>query len=119
MTLGFAWLVFLAVSERTWFSRLLEARPLKAIGLWSYSLYLWHWYPCLLLAKAGVAIAGSNVLVQNVVLIGSLAILIPFSALSYRMLEAPYFRRGHTAAATPPAETLSGSTPLVDSVEAS
>jgi len=119
MTLGFAWLVFLAVSERNGFSRLLEVRPLKAIGLWSYSLYLWHWYPCLLLAKAGVWAAGSNVLVQNVVLIGSLAILIPLSALSYRMLEAPYLRRGRAPSGASTPETLAGSTSVVDSAEAS
>ncbi|WP_051356786.1 acyltransferase family protein [Azorhizobium doebereinerae] len=71
--------------------RLLGLAPLVAVGLISYSLYLWHW-PILALYKfhaghdpglaAGVALVGAAVLV---------------SVLSWRFVEMPFRRHGPAA----------------------
>jgi peptidoglycan/LPS O-acetylase OafA/YrhL len=55
-------------------------------------MYLWHWYPSLWIGRWLSASFGKTVLVQNAAMILSLALLVPLSALSYRWLEAPYFK---------------------------
>ncbi len=65
--------------------RLLTVRPMRAVGDWSYSFYLWHW-PALILAGAiwGPLSATSGL----VVLAGALAL----SAASYELVENPVRR---------------------------
>ncbi|WP_205471003.1 acyltransferase family protein [Nocardioides sp. SYSU D00038] len=66
--------------------RLLTVAPMRAVGDWSYSLYLWHW-PLLIFAGAlwgrPSGLYGAAVVVVAVVL----------AAASYRWVENP-FRRG-------------------------
>ncbi len=110
MTLGFAWLIWHVISKRSWLSTVLETRPMSAIGRWSYSLYLWHWYPCAALAWLGVREWGSSVLVQYLTLILSLVILVPVSAMSYAAFEKPYLRGRSRASTTPTGTALPNET---------
>lgn len=67
--------------------RLLSARPLVVVGLWSYSLYLWHW-PLLALDEA-LRFAPSPPAWR--VLLCLLAVLL--AAATYRFVEQPVRRR--------------------------
>jgi peptidoglycan/LPS O-acetylase OafA/YrhL len=68
-------------------SRLLSIRPMRAVGDWSYSLYLWHW-PLLWLPRLH---AGHRLgLTENLLLV---AAAIALSAATYRWVETP-FRSG-------------------------
>jgi peptidoglycan/LPS O-acetylase OafA/YrhL len=69
---------------------LLQLRPVRTIGLISYSLYLWHW-PLLALAKAYRLDAPT--LTDNLLLCGVAFIL---AALSYRYVETPFRRHQAT-----------------------
>ena len=62
----------------------LEFKPLRQIGLISYSLYLWHW-PLLAIARS------SNPSMTTRLLLCGLAFVL--AALTYRFVETP-FRRG-------------------------
>ncbi|MCW2814018.1 MAG: oatA [Nocardioides sp.] len=78
--------------EGVWPSRLLGVGPLRLVGDWSYSLYLWHW-PLLVLPataagrdlapwEAGLAVAAAFVL----------------AGLTYRYVETPWRRPRPTGA---------------------
>ena len=92
LTLGYSLILWNVVSSESIFQKLLSHTSVQAMGRWSYSLYLWHWWPCLWIGESLVNHFGSSPLTQNLALILSLAVLIPFSWLSYSFLEAPYFR---------------------------
>jgi peptidoglycan/LPS O-acetylase OafA/YrhL len=64
----------------------IELRPVRYVGLISYSLYLWHW-PLLALAKAYSM--DPPPLWANLLLCGAAFIL---AALSYRFVETPFRR---------------------------
>ena len=76
--------------------RTLASRPLVALGLASYSFYLWHepiivnlptrWFTTMSFAKSSAAIALSFV------------IAVPVAATSYFLLERPFNRLGHRIA---------------------
>jgi peptidoglycan/LPS O-acetylase OafA/YrhL len=66
--------------------RLLSHRWLAGIGRCSYSLYLWHIVPMLLLEKAGLGLSRP---VLGVLTVVATAVL---TALSYRFLEQPFLR---------------------------
>jgi peptidoglycan/LPS O-acetylase OafA/YrhL len=76
----------------------LDIRPLRAIGVRSYGLYLWHW-PVLVLAVALVP-SHDGVAVWAVPLT-ALAISVVATALSYRFVETPIRRRGFRVLAVP------------------
>jgi peptidoglycan/LPS O-acetylase OafA/YrhL len=82
------------VSARAGVSALLSLRPLRALGRWSYSLYLWHW-PLITLAAAHRG--GTLPLWERIALV---AAAVPLSALSYRFVETP-FRRSPALARKP------------------
>ncbi len=64
--------------------RALGVRPLRVVGDWSYSLYLWHW-PLLVIP---VQYLGHRLdLVEK---LGVLALAFVLSALSYRFVENPF-----------------------------
>jgi peptidoglycan/LPS O-acetylase OafA/YrhL len=65
--------------------RLLSLPPMRAVGDWSYSLYLWHW-PALILVGAAwrPATGWRGVLV--------IAAVVPLAALSYHFVENPVRR---------------------------
>lgn len=64
----------------------LNSRPLIAIGLWSYSIYIWHW-PIVV----GLAYFGYDGMLASVA--GVVATLL-LSALSYHTIEMPFRQPG-------------------------
>ncbi len=90
----------IAPSEQGAVSRLLASRPLVAIGLVSYSLYLWHW-PLLVLAREWL---GRELLTDESVAVLALCGLL--SALSWRFVEQPFRRRRGRAARPYPLSAL-------------
>lgn len=76
-------LIILSGSNRTFVARVLSTRPLVAIGLISYSLYLWHWPVLAFFKYATVGKLGGQQI--------SIALMIIFSLsyLSYRFVETP------------------------------
>ncbi|RVT86908.1 acyltransferase [Rhodobacteraceae bacterium CCMM004] len=67
----------------TWAARALSWRPAVAVGLISYSLYLWHW-PVLVLA--GQALARELTLAER---IGAVALSVVLAAATWRWVERP------------------------------
>lgn len=97
MTFGYALLMWNVLTCETLFQRGLSSPALLLVGRWSYSLYLWHWWPCYFICGWCVARWGSTAFTHLLSLALSLLVLVPFCAWSYRCLEAPYFRRRHAA----------------------
>jgi peptidoglycan/LPS O-acetylase OafA/YrhL len=64
---------------------LLSLRPARAVGDWSYSLYLWHWPALIIVSEAWRPATGW---------VGALVIafVVPVSALSYHFVENPVRR---------------------------
>lgn len=87
-TVGAA-LVILFASAETWTGRFLGARPLVAIGLMSYSAYLWHW-PLFVFARHK-----SVPSVPGRALMGALSVAaLALGYLSWRYVETPFRNRG-------------------------
>jgi len=64
--------------------RLLSLRPMRAVGDWSYSLYLWHW-PVLIIAARHL---GHDLgFVRTTV---AVAVVFVLSGLTYRFVEQPF-----------------------------
>lgn len=82
--LGSAGLI--AYGEDTKVGRLLSTRPMVALGLISYSLYLWHW-PVLMFLRYQL---GEG---HRVAMLGGLAVSIALGALSYKFVESPFRAR--------------------------
>jgi peptidoglycan/LPS O-acetylase OafA/YrhL len=76
--------------RRTLSSRVLGVAPMRMIGDWSYSLYLWHW-PAFILAPVALGRAMTGFEKGIAVLV-----VITLSAYSYRFVEQP-FRAGRPA----------------------
>ncbi|GIP26840.1 acyltransferase [Paenibacillus sp. J23TS9] len=70
--------------------RLMGLRPLRWLGVRSYSLYIWH-YPVIILTNPGVNTEGPDVLL----IIFQLALSLVLAALSYRFVEEPMRRGGY------------------------
>jgi len=98
LTFGCALMLWNVVSGPSWFARVLSSRPLRIVGRWSFSLYLWHWWPAWWISGALAARYGSSAVVQHTALALCLIVLLPVAALSYRLLELPYFRQRKLAA---------------------
>lgn len=81
--LGTALLIYAGMNSQPHVTRLLSTRPLVAIGLVSYSLYLWHW-PILSFARYHL---------DRALRWDEVSVLLAFSALaaflSYRFVEQP------------------------------
>ena len=86
--LGSALLIWLHSAGETPVRRVLASRPFVAIGLISYSLYLWHW-PVIVYAKVMFGpLTPATMLICATLSLG-------LAALSWRFVEQPF--RGHGA----------------------
>jgi peptidoglycan/LPS O-acetylase OafA/YrhL len=85
-TLGTA-LVLLAADERTWVARALSTRPFVAIGLISYSLYLWH-QPLLAFARIMSDGVPPKSLMLSLLLVAAV-----LAVLSWKFVEMPWRNR--------------------------
>ena len=63
--------------------RLLSARPLVALGLVSYGVYLWHWPVFVAVTPARTGLSGPGLLIARVVL------TLVAATLSYLLVERP------------------------------
>lgn len=91
---GYAIVILSALSFRSGIAKFLEFPLLTSIGKYSYSMYLWHW----LIAEWLTMLVKSKIdahpfLLVNFTFVLSVVLLVPVSALSYKLFEAPYFRR--------------------------
>ncbi len=66
--------------------RLLALRPLRWVGVISYSLYLWHWPVIVLMTRASIGWSGWPLLVAR------LGTMVALSCLSYYLVERPLRR---------------------------
>ena len=80
--------------------RLLSSRPMRYVGLLSYSLYLWHW-PVIVLMRWTTGIDAPW---QK---LAALAVASAMAVFSYRWVETP-LRRGRWIAARRPASVIAG-----------
>lgn len=85
-------LILLYARAGTRVATLLSARPLVAVGLISYSLYLWH-QPMLAFAR----IIGPSPDLSLDVAVALLLVSVPIAWLSYRFVETPFRRRDKTS----------------------
>jgi peptidoglycan/LPS O-acetylase OafA/YrhL len=70
--------------------RLLSWRPFVVIGLFSYSLYLWHWPLIVFQRTDGLLIPGSSGLASRLMLV---AVSIGIAYLSWQLVEKPFRSR--------------------------
>jgi peptidoglycan/LPS O-acetylase OafA/YrhL len=83
-----------------WIVRLLESPVFVAVGVASYSLFLWHYPVILWLREHGLTSgAGAVGLALNLLLVGAVAGAL--TALTYRYVERPALRRKRRARPTP------------------
>lgn len=66
-------------------ARVLSARPMRALGRWSYSIYLWHWPVIVIGGIIGVLPAPLPLRVAAVT-----AVTIALASLTYRFVERPF-----------------------------
>ena len=83
---------------RHWLPGLLDSRPLVAIGLVSYSLFLWHEPLTHWLREQGLTLAGTGGFVVNLVVLAIVTGLL--SWLTYRYVEVPAMSRRRRQAPT-------------------
>ncbi len=76
--------------KQTTAATLLSIAPMRMLGDWSYSLYLWHW-PVLIIPP--IALGRAMTVFEKVI---AVVVVITLSAYSYRFIEMP-FRAGRPA----------------------
>jgi peptidoglycan/LPS O-acetylase OafA/YrhL len=82
--------------------RLLESRPLVAVGIASFSVFLWHHPVIMWLSTHGLTVGGRGGLLVNLIVVALIVGVL--SALTYRFIERPALRRKRsTRKATAPA----------------
>jgi peptidoglycan/LPS O-acetylase OafA/YrhL len=79
-----------ALRPQSSFARVLSLKPLVAIGLISYGIYLWHWPIIVLLNQNEVHLTGWQLDVLQV------AVILGVSAASYFLIERPLRRRRYS-----------------------
>lgn len=79
-----------APGKETWSARALSVPPMRMVGDWSYSLYLWHW-PAIILPP--IALGREMTWLEKAV---AVLVVVTLSAYSYRYVEVP-FRTGRPA----------------------
>jgi peptidoglycan/LPS O-acetylase OafA/YrhL len=92
LTAGFGALLFHVITEQSWLQAILESPTLRFLGKISYSIYLWHSFFIFFLSGT---LSKLNLGVWNTAVGFLLVVLVcvPASYVSYRLLEAFYFKR--------------------------
>jgi peptidoglycan/LPS O-acetylase OafA/YrhL len=95
-----AGLILHAIGAPNIVSRILNSRPLVALGDWSYSIYLWHapmhYAVMAALAANGLPVSELAPSGARLLLVATLVAVIGLSALSYRYFETPMRRLLHS-----------------------
>jgi peptidoglycan/LPS O-acetylase OafA/YrhL len=96
VVIAFACLIYYAVDATDALTKLLNSRPLVALGNWSYSIYLWH-VPthCAVMAafKAiGHPVQDLSLSSARLLLVATAVTVVGISAFSYRCFEDPMRR---------------------------
>ena len=91
---GTAALIAAGAASRGGVSALLSVAPMRAIGRWSYSIYLWHW-PLLILPAVALGVSLSGFARAGLVLASIAA-----GALTFRLVEDPLRRNASLSAST-------------------
>ena len=86
--LGAALILWTGQKHQTSIHRVLSCSPLVAVGLISYSLYLWHW-PVLVYSNKFTSEGGSTIKVVA----AQMLIAVTLAVLSWRFVETPFRRR--------------------------
>jgi peptidoglycan/LPS O-acetylase OafA/YrhL len=97
MTLGFGLMLYGLITSDSVFRRWISARPILFIGKISYSMYLWHWIVAQTTSNWILKVTGSGTPGFYLAYVLSVLFLIPVSWLSYRLFEAPYFKKSHSS----------------------
>lgn len=87
MTFGFGILVFLVISEQSFFSRFLSFQPMQFLGKISYSVYLWHSLILMFVPKNWPGHFSPVLIFMIVSVLTSI-----LSYISYKFFEQPYFQ---------------------------
>jgi peptidoglycan/LPS O-acetylase OafA/YrhL len=91
MTFGFAVICYSVIMGRSVFSRFLATWPMQYIGRISYSIYLWH--SLVIFLMEGILVKFHRLPFYSLwVFVVVTFFTIVISALSYRLLEASYFK---------------------------
>jgi peptidoglycan/LPS O-acetylase OafA/YrhL len=90
LTLGYAIILMSVVTSPSLVRRALESSPLQAVGRWSYSLYLLHWWPSVLIGRWAQSVFGTTVAAHYVTCALLLVVLLPAAALFFKFLERPF-----------------------------
>jgi peptidoglycan/LPS O-acetylase OafA/YrhL len=88
--------------------RALEWRPLVALGVVSYSVFLWHEPLIYALQEHGLTFPGRAGLLANLVLVASVTLVLSYA--TYRFVEAPSLRRRTPRRATPELQPMTAAT---------
>jgi peptidoglycan/LPS O-acetylase OafA/YrhL len=86
--------------------RLLESPPLIAVGVVSYSVFLWHLPIIYWLSDHGLTVAGWGGLLVNLAIVT--VVVGALSALTYHFVERPALRRKHSMQTPEPASREAG-----------
>lgn len=92
MTLGFAIMLAATLNGVSGVGTFLSSEVMQWFGKHSYSMYLWHWWPCLWIGHALYARWGLSVGAHYATFAATTAISSLLSWLTYKYCEEPYFR---------------------------
>lgn len=93
MTLGFAAMLAASLVGVPLVAPALNGAVMQNIGRLSYSLYLWHWWPCVWFGHFLRARLGVTVLSHYLTLVATVVVSYPLAWLTYEFCERAYFRR--------------------------
>jgi peptidoglycan/LPS O-acetylase OafA/YrhL len=93
LSLGYMLVVWSVVSGPSVAARFCAWTPMRQLGRISYGMYLWHWDLGMPVARRLARTFGVGPLTPVLYTCATLLVLIPISEISYRLLEAPYFKR--------------------------
>jgi peptidoglycan/LPS O-acetylase OafA/YrhL len=96
VVVAFGCLIYHAASTKDTYGRLLNSRPLIALGNWSYSIYLWHapthYAVMASFAAIGLPVNNLGLLSSRLLLLVTGLAVVGLSAFSYQYFEIPVRR---------------------------